>query len=340
MSLLKEAFEIIITSQPEAAVIALGEIQKLDPSARGIKLSPEVQLVSVPGGYNAITEKLHQTIFVRHVFPVQAKFPVNTNNLSQTLTELCVEMPKHKAFSIQMRNAQDNVCVDMPLIIDETEQNLLAEGYICKDKEPLWVLSVYIKSDEIFAGLSYCKDNLSNWNGGIHRLKKNDNFISRAEFKLQEAISAFRIDMIKHEKAGIKAIDLGAAPGGWTKILLEYGLYVTAVDPAALSETLINHPRLIHVRNTAQKFNGKAGSYSIITNDMRMDMIESCKIMLDMAPLLSSDGIALMTLKLSHGQWYKKTNRALSILKKKYDIQNVRQLFHNRSEVTVCMKLM
>ena len=342
MQLPKEVYEIIITSQPEAAVIALGEIQKLDPNARGVKLSAETQLVAIPKGYTKIINNLRQTIFIRHVFPVYDKFSANINNMAQRLAELCADMPAHEAFSIQMRSAsRDSARIDAPLLIKETEQSLTSAGFVCDDKAPVWVLSLCITDDEIFAGVSYCKDNLSSWSGGAHRLKKSGQFISRAEFKLQEAISAFEIDIFgnANKTSAVKALDLGAAPGGWTKILLEHGLHVTAVDPAALSEIIIDHPRLLHVRDTAQKFRGEAGAFNFITNDMRMDMTESCKIMLGLAPLLSGGGAVLMTLKLSQGQWFKKTNRALSVLKKKYDVLNVRQLFHNRSEVMVYMKL-
>jgi len=100
------------------------------------------------------------------------------------------------------------------------------------------------------------------------------------------------------------------------------------------------HPRLTYMQDVAQKFllqKSKKDSFDILVNDMRMDMIESCKIMLDMAPFLSPNGIAVMTLKLPHSNWYKNTARALALLEKSYAIKGARQLFHNRSEVTVVM---
>ncbi len=51
--------------------------------------------------------------------------------------------------------------------------------------------------------------------------------VSRAEHKLAEAIHVFGLDL----RAGMRAIDLGAAPGGWTFLLAERGLDVVAVDP-------------------------------------------------------------------------------------------------------------
>ena len=331
--------QVIITSQPEAAVIALNEIQKIDPSARGKRMSPETQLVTVSVGY----ELLHEAnpIFIRHFFPVHliTQLGPSTPDLPQCLAELSNPFPKHCPFSIQMRSLDQTYKNQAPEIIQATEEALLSAGYTRSDTHPIWVISIIIHQNTLYAGASYTFQNLSDWNGGMHRFKKNDDFISRAEFKFQEALSVFGINI---PALGIKtAIDLGAAPGGWTKILLDHGLCVTAVDPANLSETLARHPNLTYVQDVAQKFlRSKKDPFDILVNDMRMDMIESCKIMLDMAPLLAADGIAIMTLKLPRSHWYKNTMRALSLLKKSYSVQNARQLFHNRSEVTVVLKVL
>jgi len=337
--MLKNAVEIIITSQTEAAVIALNEIQKLDQGARGKRLSAEVQLVTTPGGYNSIKAELPGTIFIRHVFPVHETYMLGEMDLSCKLLDLCKHVPVGEAFSVQMRNSSGKITDTETMdIIKSIEQNMTSYGYVRDNKNPTWVLSLYIHENLIYAGVSPCLDNLSNWNGGVHRLKKSEMFVSRAEHKLEEAIASFGINLANTTNAVTHAIDLGAAPGGWTKILLEYGFHVTAVDPGRLSESIINHPRLVHFRDVAQKFIGQAGSYDLLVNDMRMDIIESCEIMLDMSSFLSPTGIAIMTLKLPHKQWYKKVKHALSLLQNQYEIVNARQLFHNRSEVTLYLK--
>jgi len=333
----QDSFQIIITSQPEAAVIALNEIQKLDPAARGRRLSPEVQLVESPGGYAALLAALPNTIFIRHVFPVHAIYSATDNNLTCHLIDLCSRILKNEALSIQLRDASGAISPDTKVMLQAVEQDLLQQGHAFDNKNPVWVLSLYIHEDSLYAGVSSCVNNLSDWNGGVHRLKKSEQFVSRAEFKLEEAIASFGVDMVGQE-AGKKAIDLGAAPGGWTKILLQHGFHVTAVDPGAMSEIIVNDSNLVHFRDVAQKFPGQAGAYDMLVNDMRMDMVESCEIMLDMAHFLIPSGIALMTLKLPHSQWYKHTKRAIALLQKKYVLLNARQLFHNRSEVMVYLR--
>jgi len=250
--------------------------------------------------------------------------PINAPELSQALIDLCENIPVGQNFSIQIRKKSD---FSFP---QHVEDKLIAQGHIKNDSQPTWVLSIFVHQDTLYAGASYCKDNLSDWNGGMQRFKKADDSISRAEFKLLEALSVFNINL-SHSKT---ALDLGAAPGGWSKVLLERGLEVTAVDPANLSEAILKHPNLIHIKDVAERLKPKA-PYDIIVNDMRMDMIASCKIMLDLAKHLATNGLAIMTLKLPHKEWYKNTKRAMNMLERAYNVKAARQLFHNRSEVTV-----
>jgi 23S rRNA C2498 (ribose-2'-O)-methylase RlmM len=47
------------------------------------------------------------------------------------------------------------------------------------------------------------------------------------------------------------AVDLGAAPGGWTRLLRERGARVTAVDRAALDEAVAKDPGVTHLKKDA-----------------------------------------------------------------------------------------
>ncbi len=55
--------------------------------------------------------------------------------------------------------------------------------------------------------------------------------VNRAEFKIEEAIDFFGIDLGKHKMA----LDIGASPGGWTHYLSQHGIKVVAVDNALLN---------------------------------------------------------------------------------------------------------
>ena len=61
---------------------------------------------------------------------------------------------------------------------------------------------------------------------------------SRAYFKLEEALDLAGVGDLH----GSHALDLGAAPGGWTEVLLDRGASVVAVDPGALDESVATRP--------------------------------------------------------------------------------------------------
>jgi 23S rRNA (cytidine2498-2'-O)-methyltransferase len=243
-----------------------------------------------------------------------------------------------KPFSVQLRVAKRDEALFQQgrELIDEAENILTERGFQKDDKSPEWAVSFFIHEETLYAGVSLCADNLSKWNGGEARFKKDEGYISRAEFKLLEAFEIFGLNdfAIKPHKA----LDLGAAPGGWSRALLDKGFYIVAVDPAEMYPALASHKRFTHLRATAQRCAFKDASFDLIVNDMRMDMFGSARIMLEVAHALSPGGKALMTLKLTPGHWLRKTANVFKLLEEKYNVIGARQLFHNRDEVTVCLK--
>lgn len=67
---------------------------------------------------------------------------------------------------------------------------------------------------------------------------------SRAWLKLHEAIERFELD----PRAGERALEIGAAPGGAAFLLLERGLEVVGVDPNEMDARVAGHRRFAHVR--------------------------------------------------------------------------------------------
>ena len=75
----------------------------------------------------------------------------------------------------------------------------------------------------------------SRWTMGIPRLRMPGGAPSRSTLKLAEAFVTFLGDREPEVlRAGMRAVDLGAAPGGWTWQLARRGLRVTAVDNGPL----------------------------------------------------------------------------------------------------------
>jgi 23S rRNA (cytidine2498-2'-O)-methyltransferase len=69
-----------------------------------------------------------------------------------------------------------------------------------------------------------------------------------------------------------------------------------------------------------------------------MDARDSARLMLDYAPCLDPEGFAIVTLKLPHREPEQVVHQAIGLLVRRYEVIAARQLFHNRSEVTVALK--
>ncbi len=86
--------------------------------------------------------------------------------------------------------------------------------------------------------------------GGRTRMKRTSEAPSRAAMKLDEAIEWYGVSPGK----GDLCVDLGSAPGGWTRRLLERGARVWSVDPANLAPDVAKQPKLKHFKESAFQF--------------------------------------------------------------------------------------
>lgn len=97
-------------------------------------------------------------------------------------------------------------------------------------------------------------------------------------------------------------------------------------------------PGVIHKKMTAQEYFQAAGQFDMVVNDMKMDTGESAQMMGLAAGCLRPEGLAVMTLKLPKRGMQKIVNQTLRRLEQWYDLTGARQLFHNRSEITVALR--
>lgn len=86
--------------------------------------------------------------------------------------------------------------------------------------------------------------------GGRARMKRQGEAPSRASMKLDEAIDWYGVTPGK----GDLCVDLGSAPGGWTRRLIERGARVYSVDPANLAPDVAKLPRVKHFKQSAFEF--------------------------------------------------------------------------------------
>ena len=194
------------------------------------------------------------------------------------------------------------------------------------------VVSCIEVGKQLIVGTNRRDHSLSDWPGGRMRLARSEERVSRSEFKLEEAIATFGLAL----PAGGKAVDLGAAPGGWTRILRQHGQEVWAVDPGSLDQRLRGDRRIHHAATTAGRFfAANRVRFDLVVNDMRMDQVMSARMMLDAAAHLRRGGLAIVTLKGGGKNPLDGARRGMDVLRQEYAVLHARQLHHNRNEITV-----
>jgi 23S rRNA (cytidine2498-2'-O)-methyltransferase len=88
------------------------------------------------------------------------------------------------------------------------------------------------------------------WPMGIPRLRMLREAASRSTLKLAEALFTLLGEDERNAclRPGLRAVDLGAAPGGWTWQLAHRGLRVTAVDNGPMAPSVMATEMVEHVR--------------------------------------------------------------------------------------------
>lgn len=335
-----------------------GYIVSYNNSMRGITLNEiekrmgKVTIVSegtnsvalVSPDFVDMTEKLigEKLIFARHIHPyfIEVQLSGNDNDLVVILEhcdKLLAELQRDEVYVCQCRIDSS---VEYMFGNRDLTQNLVEyfedKGVQISPKNAAMAISLSIIDDKAYIGVSSLDNNLSPWTGGVLFYAKDDSIICRAEFKLEEAVGFFNIKL----ENVTNAIDLGAAPGGWSHYLATKGVKVDAVDPATLSKKVTGMKNISHYKMTAQEFSRKYINkrYDLIVNDMKMDTNMSTEIVCELAKHLRSDGQIVLTLKLPKNGVWKKINQSVMLLRKCFTDIRVRQLFYNRSEVTVYAK--
>jgi Predicted SAM-dependent methyltransferase len=274
-------------------------------------------------------------IFVRHIFAID--IVTAPENYTSILIELCkTSLVYGDCVSVQVR-ADAKPCIQPEGQAEQITTLLEKEGFASDLKEGDKILSVFIAENYIYAGLGDPVVNLSRWRGGMPYYSKSSEygFISRAEYKLLEVFESLDISF-----TGVKiALDLGAAPGGWTKALVSRGISVICVDPCRLDPSLRMDKHIKYYPMTAERYQklNTSDTYDLIVDDMKLAPELSLAIVKRFYNKLSPGGRSVITLKLEHGFCYKEILDCITKARP-FAIEGARQLFHNRSEVTLVLR--
>jgi 23S rRNA (cytidine2498-2'-O)-methyltransferase len=198
---------------------------------------------------------------------------------------------------------------------------------------------VFISGTEAYLGVSLI-DNSSAWSMGIPRLRLPKEAPSRATLKLEEAWHHF-IPAAEWERrlaASMRAVDLGAAPGGWTWQLVQRGMFVEAVDNGPMDPALMDSGQVIHRLSDGFLFEPKKNVDWLVC-----DIVDKPARVSSLIIKWFSKGYcreAVFNLKLPMKQRYlevkKCEQRILTELKSLGVTASIqfKQLYHDREEVT------
>ncbi|HEX2678512.1 MAG TPA: SAM-dependent methyltransferase [Polyangiales bacterium] len=107
---------------------------------------------------------------------------------------------------------------------------------------------VLVERNEWWLGWHRAGTPETRWPGGVPPMALPPRMISRAYLKLIEALEWSELPM----KPGDRCVEIGSAPGGSCLALLERGLLVTGIDPAAMDPEVLAHPGFTHIRAIAK----------------------------------------------------------------------------------------
>ncbi len=276
-------------------------------------------------------------VFIRHISSFDMDVEIQTKGVAEIAKEvekLPLKELSGKKVAVQIRKARGEYAFNPVDIKGEIDLLLTAQGAEAEIKEPQEIISLLLDENHCYIGLSAAKSNLSSWSGGMLHYRKEDADISRAKFKLMEAIEVFQLDL-----SGIrKALDLGAAPGGWTSVLLEKGVGVTAVDTGDMDPRLNKFKNYTYIKGNASELDLPKNSFDMLTSDISWNPKNTAQLVNHGADFLRDGGLAVVTVKLMGTKVRRIIKEVKEIYQEVFDITEAKQLFHNRDEITLVMR--
>jgi len=192
-----------------------------------------------------------------------------------------------------------------------------------------------------YVGYSYSNNN-SPFYMGIPRLKLPADAPSRSTLKLEEAFHLF-IPADEWEErlaSGMRAVDLGACPGGWTYQLVKRSMMVDAIDNGPMAPSLMETGQVNHLREDGfRHVPTRTNIYWMVC-----DMVEvPAKVASLMGDWIVNGWCreTIFNLKLPMKKRYEEVAQILERLKARLGENGInaevfaKHLYHDREEITV-----
>lgn len=203
---------------------------------------------------------------------------------------------------------------------------------------------MFTASDCAYLGYSYSYNHSPN-PMGIMRLRFPSQAPSRSTLKLEEAFLTFipQSEWDERLAGGLRAVDLGASPGGWTYQLVRRGMMVNSVDNGPMAESLMETGQVEHFMEDGFKYTpSRKNIYWLVC-----DMIEKPSKVANLMSWWLIEGYcqeAIFNLKLPMKRRYDEMKQCFALIDQllsenevKYKMQ-AKQLYHDREEITVHLR--
>jgi 23S rRNA (cytidine2498-2'-O)-methyltransferase len=184
-------------------------------------------------------------------------------------------------------------------------------------------------------------DDTAPWPGGIPRLKFPRGAPSRSTLKLEEAFLVLLDDdeRARWLKPAMTAVDLGAAPGGWTWQLVRRSIRTIAIDNGPMDAALMESGIVEHRRTDGFRYQPPRTVDWLVC-----DMVEQPRRIAELVARWLAEGACRRTifnLKLPMKKRYDEVQLCFGIVRDAvaasgHDLDlRAKQLYHDREEITV-----
>jgi 23S rRNA (cytidine2498-2'-O)-methyltransferase len=225
------------------------------------------------------------------------------------------------------------------------EQALLKHGVLGGGRRSKRLHVCLIDRDSAVLGVS-SPSNGSPWPMGIPRLRFPAGAPSRSGLKLVEALATFftEDELLGRMRAGRVAIDLGAAPGGWSQVLASRGLRVIAVDNGPIAQGVLDTQLVEHRREDAFRFRP-----DLPVDWMVCDVVAAPSRIAALAAQWIARGWCretIFNLKLPNANRWQEIVRCHGVIEKGLTAAKgdhalrIKHLYHDREEVTAHLRRM
>ncbi len=289
--------------------------------------------------------KFNQLIFTRQWFasPRDEIDLPETNRLPDILQ--AIKKLDEVFYAIEMNYADTNEGKSMNKFCRQFKPHVLTalKKHQMLSAHSPWRLHLFFhNSQQVTVGLSPAENSSADIMG-IARFRMPSTAPSRSTLKLDEAIHWFLSarQQTRLFKPGKTAVDLGAAPGGWSWQLVKRGCRVTAIDNGSMQAALMESGMVEHLKTDAFTYT-PAKKVDWLVCDMAERPLHVSRLI---ARWLTNKQCSqvIFNLKLPMKKRLATVQECIHLLKQKLSQANIehtiqaKQLYHDREEITVCI---